>query len=142
MSSAVTAAGTTLEYGDTNGGASTVWTTIPEIKDIQGPDGTVETIDVSNHSSTGSTREFKAGLIDEGQLTIPFNYIPDDAAHLALRTIRDARALRDFRITMVDTSTTVWTFEALVTGVSISAAVDGIYEGTLTLKISGVISES
>lgn len=113
---------------------------IPEVKSWSGPSGTANVQDVTTLQSTA--KEKRTGLKDEGQLTLNINYVPDNAVHAALRSDWSASAIRSFSVTFTDTSTTTWTFDAMVTGFSSSGAVDGVIEGTVTLDISGAIVES
>lgn len=115
-------------------------TTIPEIKSWSGPGGTANIQDVTTLQSTA--KEKRTGLKDEGQLTLNINYVPDNAVHAALRADWSASAIRNFTIIFTDTATTQWDFTAMVTGFSSSGSVDGVIEGTVTLDISGSITES
>ena len=96
--------------------------------------------DASDLKSTA--KEKRMGLQDEGQLTLAMFYIPDNAVHMALRTDRANRTLRNFRIMFTDTGDTQWDFAGFVTGFTVSGGVDGIVEANVTIEISGAITES
>lgn len=113
--------------------------TIPEVKSFTGPGGSATVIDVTDLQSVA--KEKRMGLPDEGQLSLTINYIPDNAVHMGLRADRAARTSVDFRIYFTDTLGTVWDFSAFVTGFSVSGAVDGVVEATVTLEITGAITE-
>jgi len=120
---------------------SSVMTTIPEIKSFQGPGGAAAVIDVTDLGS--SAKEKRMGLPDEGQLTANINYIPDDTVHAYLVAQRKARTLESFKITFTDAAPAItWTFSAYITGFSTSVAVDGVVEASVTLEISGSITEA
>lgn len=135
---ALEAQGLVIKRGD--GAVTEAFTAIPEIKTFSGPGGSASVIDVSDLDSTG--KEKRMGLKDEGQLQFTINYIPGNAVHAGLRTDRTNRTLRNFQMVFTDTTATTWTFSAYVLGFSVAGAVDGVVEATVTLEISGSITES
>lgn len=138
-SNAIDAQGIVIAIGD--GATPTeAFTTIPEVKSFSGPGGSASVIDVTDLQS--AAKEKRMGLQDEGQLTLSINYIPDNAVHQGLRTDRANQTKRNFRMTFTDTGATVWDFAAFVTGFSVSGGVDGVVEASVTLEISGAITES
>ena len=82
------------------------------------------------------------GLRDEGSVTLGMMFIPANAVHAGLRTDRANRTERNFRITFTDSPATVWSFAAYVQGLSVSNEVDGTTNASVTLRISGAITES
>jgi hypothetical protein len=131
-SNAIEAQGITIARG--TGSGTITYTTIPEVKSFTGPG-------VTDLSSLA--KEKRMGLADEGQLQLTINYIPDNTVHMALRADRAARTKTPFRITFTDaTPATTWSFEAFVTGFSVSGAVDGVVEAQVTLEITGAITEA
>lgn len=138
-SNAIEAQGVLIQRGSGTGSPET-FTTIPELKSFSGPGGSTSVIDVTDLQSTG--KEKRVGLHDEGQLSLEINYIPDDTTHAALRADRANRTLRNFRVIFTDGSDTQFDFAAYVTGFSISGGVDGVVTASVTLEISGSITES
>lgn len=137
MSNALAAFGTLLKLGTTNTTAAT-FTTIAEVGDIDGPSDEVETIDVTNHSSSGARKEFVAGLIDGGEVSFQINWIPDDPTHdqtTGLEAVKNAREMRRYQIVFPDLTTL--TFSALVTQFARKAPVADKLSADITLKISG-----
>lgn len=115
--------------------------TIPEVKSFSGPGGSAEVIDTTDLLST--SKEKRMGLPDEGQLEFTIMYLPKDAAHMALRTARQSRERTAFKLVFTDQSPkTEWSFNAFVTGFSVSGAVDGVIEAQVTLEITGAIVEA
>lgn len=142
MSDGFAAFGTLLKLGTTNTTAA-VFSTIAEVGDISGPTDTVSTIDMTNHSSPGAMMEFKAGLIDPGEVSFPINWIPDDATHdhlTGLEYVKANRALRKYQITFPDG--TICTFSALCTKIDRKAPVNGKLSADVTLKVSGALAWS
>lgn len=142
MSNALAAFGTLLKLGSTNTTAAT-FATIAEVGDIDGPGDSVDTIEVTNHSSASARKEFIASLIDSGEISFPINFLPDDPTHDAVTGIQKAkndRAMRRYQMVFPDD--TQADFSALVTKFGIKAPVAGKLSADVTLKISGPVTWS
>ena len=137
-SSALSSQGMTIGIG--NGASPEVFTTIAEVKGIDGPGGQTAEIDVTDLSSTA--KEFVLGLQDEGDITLDMNYIPSNTQHVLLRTLRGSGDENNFRISFTDSPVTTWTFGARVKGFSISNAVDNVTGLSVTLRVTGTITEA
>lgn len=138
MTSAIGAYGTLLKIGD--GGGPETFTTVAEVVNISAPSLALDTIDVTNHSSTAAWREFVAGLLDAGEVTFDINYIPTAATHNATNgLIRDLknRTKRNFKLVFPDSGSTTWDFSAYVTGFEPDAPVDDKLAASVTLKLTG-----
>jgi len=103
---------------------------------LSGPGVTIDTIDVTSHSSTSGYREFVEGLADGGELTMEIIF--DDANELVLATKRAAGLTVTIEITWP--GAIVWSAEAWLTGIEPNAASDGALTATVTWKITGVIT--
>lgn len=137
MSDAIAAYGTLLKLGTTNTTAAS-FTTIAEVGDIDGPSDSVDTIEVTNHSSAGARKEFIAGLIDSGEVSFPINWIPSDATHdetTGLEKVKNDREMRKYQIIFPDA--TQMEFSALCTKFARKAPVAGKLSADITLKVSG-----
>jgi len=64
---------------------------VGELTDIGGPSISVDTVDVTSHNSTDSYREFAAGVIDAGEMSLEGNLTQGNAS--LLKDIADARAV-------------------------------------------------
>jgi hypothetical protein len=137
-SNALESQGMIIKRGD--GAATEIFTNIPEIKTFSGPGGSATVIDTTDLSSTA--KEKRMGLKDEGQLQFTINYIPKNTVHAGLRTDRTNRTLRNFKIVFTDSPVTTWSFSAYVLSFAVAGAVDGVVEATVTLEISGTITEA
>ena len=138
-SSAVHAFGSFLKRGD--GGSPETFTTIAEILTLPFPKLSHETIEVTNHSSTGGWREFKPGLKDGGEFSIDVNYLPTDATHNAttgmLYDLAANNGTRNYQIVMSNALSNVWAFSAIVTGFEVDASIDSQLKATITFKVTG-----
>lgn len=125
-----------IDLGDVS---PTVWTQIPEIKDINVRTGSATVIDVSDLSS--AAKEKRMGLQDEGQCTFTLMFRPGDAAHAELVAAKTDRAIRDFKLVLTDTPATEYRFSGFVLSVPIAAGVDAVIESAVTIEISGPVTE-
>lgn len=114
-------------------------TTVAGVTNIGGPGLTLETIDVTNHSSASAWREFVGGLKDGGEISVDIVFDPVDATHRnasgGLLFLLTTRASGSFSITFPQA--TVWSFTAFVTSFEPSGAVADGLTASVTLKITG-----
>jgi hypothetical protein len=137
-SSALSAQGMTIEVSE---GSPTAFSVIPEVRSLGGPSGSATILDATDLSSTG--KEFKTGLKDEGELSMEIFYRPDNTVHARLRDYFSTSTTGAFRLSFTDTAPTVkWYFSAIVSGFAVSGAVDTLLTATVTLKITGAITET
>lgn len=134
-SQAIETQGTIISIGSGN---PIVYSEISEVKSFTGPGGSAAVIDVTHLRSTA--KEKRMGLADEGQLSMTINYVPSDPSHIALRAARASRTKTPFKLVFTDL--TEWTFEAFVLQFSTSGGVDNVVEGSVTLEITGAITEA
>lgn len=137
-SNALVSQGMTIAIGD--GASPEVFTTINDVTDISGPDGGASEIDTTDLSSTA--KEFRLGLIDNGNVSMAMNFQPKDTQHALLRTKSISGVQANYRITFTDSPATTWTFAAFVKGVPINNSVDGVTTANVTLRITGSITEA
>lgn len=121
------------------GGSPTVYTTIPEVKDINARTGSAAVIDVTDLSSTA--KEKRMGLQDEGQCTFSLFFRPSELTHAELLAAKADRQARDFELTLTDTPATKYRFSAFVLTIPITAGVDAVIESSVTLEITGPVTE-
>jgi hypothetical protein len=138
-SSALTSQGMTIGL-DADGASPFTYVSIAEVKSIDGPGGQTAEIDVTDLSS--SAKEFVLGLQDEGDITLDMNYIPSNTQHTLLRTLRGSGVSGYFQIAFTDSPVTTWSFTAKVKGFSISNAVDNVTGLSVTLRVTGSITEA
>lgn len=112
---AVITFGTLLKVGD--GQTSEVFATIPELIAAHGHEETAGFVDVTNTDSPNNAHE-KIGeaIVDSGQVTVSFNYIPTDTVQLGLRTDMFAGTTRNFELVNKNTAADVVPFAAIITG--------------------------
>lgn len=130
--------GTVFKTGD--GASPETFNAVGQVVNIDGPDGSAPVIDVSNLSSTA--REKNVGLPDEGQITLTVQYDPDDTGQTRLKTLRTNRTSGNFKIEMSDSPATVLSFSGYVLQFSRSFSIDEVVMGSVTIEISGSVTEA
>lgn len=109
---------------------------VANVRSFSGPSGENPEIDVTTLSSTA--KEYIGGLIDNGELTLELNFDHDNTTHQ--QAIADQEAspptTTGWRITFAN-PTVNYTWPAFVKSFSISGEVDGVYQASMTLRLSG-----
>lgn len=72
-------------------------TELVEVVDTTFPQDEVEEVDATHLQSPGRRREFIAGLIDAGEVTVNLNYLPGSATDLLLTAAKEAGTTRSVR---------------------------------------------
>ncbi len=116
----------------------TVGTAIAELTSISGPSISMDTIDVSSHQSADRAREFVAGMIDGGEISVEGNLTSADSAAALLALMASGDVEVSATIAFPTPPNLTWTFDCLVTAVSTDAPYEGKISFSATLKISGL----
>jgi predicted secreted protein len=138
-SNAVSAFGTLLNIGD---GATPTenFSTVAELRSLNGPSFSAETIDVTTHNTPTPFRRYISGLLDGGEISFDINFIPTDPTHGygsgILKDMLD-RARRNFQVVFPDTGTTTWLFPCIITGFEVSSDPADVLMASITLKVAG-----
>ena len=143
MTDAISSFGTFLKKGD---GATPTETfaTIAELGDIEGPDMSLATEDVTHHGSTGGWDEFIGTILSGGEVSAPINFIPSNATHdmvTGLQADMTNRTKRNFQLVYPDAGGNGYAFAALVTSFKPKAPVKGKLSADIKLKVSGPVTE-
>ena len=123
----------------------TVPATFVDLKEILSgtlPDISKDTPDVSHAESPAHAREFIAGFLDYGEITIELNYVQDD--YVLLLDAMKLDVTNNYKVILDDPNFTVlsptWAFAAHVTGLSGGVPTDDKVTTSVTLKITGVVT--
>lgn len=115
--------------------------TVAGVRDVSGPNLSLGTADVTNHSSPSAWAEKVGTIKDAGEVTFDIVFDPVHATHKnaagGLLYLLDQRTVGSFTITFPDTGATVWTLPALVTGFTPTAPVEDSLTASVTLTVSG-----
>ena len=100
--------------------------------------GSAAVIDTTDFDSTAKEKEM--GLLDEGQVSLDFKYLPKDPGQLALKAARESQAKSAIRITLSDG--TKFEFDAFVLTFDKSGELDSVVEASATLEVTGGVTET
>lgn len=129
MTDALGAYGTTLTW---NGNV------IAEVRNISGPKITIDTKDVTSHSSADAHKEFIPTLVDGGEVSIEALFIPGDTdGQKAFITDAQARTSRTAIITLPTAAGATWTFTGIVTSLDFTHPAPDELGFTATIKVTG-----
>lgn len=112
------------------------WTQVKEIKSFSGFDGAASEIDITNLDSTA--KEFKLGLQDFGGFKCDINVVHNDAGQAACAAAKAAGTTKNFKLTLPNAE--VGSFTGLVKAMPAQGGVDGIFAGSIDIKISGTVT--
>lgn len=99
MASATLSFKTTFMYETTPGGGT--YTAIAGVYGLSGPSPTVDDVEITDFDSTGFFKEFMAGLVDGGEVTIELRFAKADFATL----YGFIRTTKNYKIRFPDGST-------------------------------------
>lgn len=136
-SQAIAAYGTLLKRGD--GAAPETFSTVAEVKSMDGPSMEADVIDVTTHSSAaaGAWREKRASLLNPGEVSFSINLVPASAGHKALLSDFTGRVVRNWKFVFPDPGLTEWAFTGVLTKFGAKAETDGVLEADLTVTLTG-----
>jgi hypothetical protein len=127
--------GAQLRRGD--GATPENFAVVPEVNSLKGPGIKVDVKDATSQSSPSATKENIAGLIDSGQVTFDFNWVPGDATHAGILNDCLARTLRNWQLALPASIGMKWSFSAFVVGFDPGVPTDDKCMATVTLDITG-----
>lgn len=132
------AMGTIIKRG---AGSPVAFTTIPGVKSIQAPSLRQDFVDVTDLDSPGGEEEFIPSMLRKGNVQLNMNFAPEDARMIAFKTSRDGKLLEEYVIVFPTANKYYWRFSAYVEEIAPQAQVGGVLEATVSLKVSGAITD-
>ncbi len=119
-------------------------TPIPEVVGITGPGISREPIDVTHLLSDGMCKEFIAGMIDGGEVSVEVNLLPDDTDQAVMfsdiNSTTATESKRECKITLTDPTPQTITCDLVASGWDSNIAQDGALRATVSYKVSGAVS--
>lgn len=137
---AISSQGTKVYIGST--GSPNDYTAIPGIVSMSAPSSEVPEIDASDLDST--SKEFIAGLKDNGEMTLKMNFNTDNAVHRAIRAafVANPSTTKQWVIEWPDTAPlTRWEFQGYVKSFKPTAGVDEKLSIDVTVRVTGDITQ-
>ena len=137
-SSAIHASGALFQVGD--GGGTEVFTTVAEVKNIDGPNMSMDILDVTAHQTSGYWRQKIAGHHNPGQITLDLNFVPAGATHKnaagGLLYLFNNRTRNNFKLVFPDVGATTWSFAGFVTGFKPGANTAEALTASVTIELT------
>ncbi|MFS0736933.1 phage tail tube protein [Sphingomonas sp. 1P06PA] len=122
----------------------TALTKIAEVTSISLPNEQVDDVEVTHLESPNRTREYIAGMIDPGEITIEMNYIAGSASDdLISEAKADAVAVAMKIVVPATGGDQQFTFNGIIKGYERSGLVaDEAQMATLTVRIAGAVTQA
>jgi hypothetical protein len=133
MSQARQAKGTLLQVETSEG--SGVYQTVPECRDLSGPVLQSGEYDATTHDTVGFFKEFKAGLIDPGEVTFQINYLEDNALHMRLASDQATFTERNYK--KVYKTGKFYAFRGYVKNFGPKEPTDGLQTSDVAIRLTG-----
>lgn len=130
--------GTRFSLGDSNSPAS--YTELAEVTNITPPGISRDAVEATHMQSPEMYREFVAGLINGGEVTLEMNFIPEGGSTQEIIALFANREAKECRITFYRTNGEVaayWDFDAIATGFEPEAPIDDKMMATVTFQVTG-----
>jgi len=109
-----------------------------ELTSITGPNQSRDLIEVTNHDSADGFKEYIAGRVDGGEVSVEGNFIASDTAgQIAFHTDIQGGTSRAGFIVLPMSVGAAWSFSAFAQGFSASFPYDGKLSVSGSLRISG-----
>jgi predicted secreted protein len=134
------AKGTLIKLGTAT--SPPTFSTIAQVRSIDGPTTSAEVVDITTHSTAGKWRERLSVLGDPGEISFEINFDPSEATHsftTGLWKLLSELEKRPYQLVLAGNSGTLQ-FHAYVTRHAIRAPVDGVLGAAITLAIAGPVS--
>ncbi|MFG6080979.1 phage tail tube protein [Paracoccus litorisediminis] len=131
--------GTTVRIGR---GATPTWTPLALLGDIEMPDEQADEVDVTHMQSPGRRKQFIAGLLDSGELSIPMNYIPGSASDTLCKAIKTSgeQVLVEITLPVPSGETAVpEVFSGFLKGYARTAPINDKMAATATFRLSEAV---
>ena len=137
MSNAFAPRGTELQRGTPL--SSPTYTTIAEVTKIAISGSKADLADVTNMDSPSNFREFLPTLLDSGEVTAEFNFIPADATQATVLSDFNGQVLSPWKIVLPN-SLGNFTFTAYVSTLDVDLPIDKQGTRSFKLKITGPVT--
>ena len=138
MSKAIGTQGTKLYWSTDEIKKVTEDCLIGEVKGWSGPSESTSEIDVTH--LTSEAKEYLIGLVDNGDLTLDINFIPDDAVQMRMRKDMQDRLKRAWCIQLTDTDKhQIWGL-GYVKGFPLTGSANSAVSGSISIRITGKVT--
>jgi len=117
-----------------------VYTDVAGVTGFQGPSGSRQVIDATTLADTAKVK--RVGIPDYGQLSVDFVFDSGDPELVDLWDAFISGVSQNFKLYFSDSPRTTFTYSGYVLAFNYSASVDEIVRGSLTIEITGAITDN
>jgi len=124
--------------------ASDVLTELGEVLSVTPPNPQTADVVATHMKSPNRRNEYIAGLIDDGEGTFTFNYVPGGATDVLIRAAINDGVARSYKIVLpvADGSTWEITGDCIVKGWERTTPIDDRMTAAMTVRFTGASSEA
>jgi len=120
----------------------TILVAVPQIRNLNGPDESIDVADTTNMDTVGGKRTFIPTLVNSGTISLEIEYDPDDVAHTSLITDAEAKTSRAFEITETDPTPKTKAGTGIITAVSFARDFSGVLMMNVSIQVTGAITHA
>lgn len=120
-------------------GDTPTWTTLEEIGDIEWPQAEADEHEATHMASPNRTKEFIAGLIDNGEVTIPMNWVPGSDTDVLLRDLQESGELVQVEFTAGNDGADPETYVGFCKRYGRTSPVNGVQKADAIFRINGMV---
>jgi hypothetical protein len=119
---------------------ASVWTTIAEVKDISGPEASVDVVDVTNQSSPDNFEEIIPTLKHGGTTSFDVHFVPDDVtlgSDTGIMSFLFDRSKQEWQILVGPTDSVQ--FEGYVVKMGMKFPVANVATASVDIRVTGPV---
>lgn len=117
------------------------WTTLEEIKDIEWPQAEADEHEATHMASPNRTKEFIGGLTDNGEVTIPMNWVPGSDSDTLLAELQATGELVQVEFTAANEGAVPEVYIAFCKRYARTSPVNGPQTADATFRINGRVED-
>lgn len=118
-------------------------TKVAEMISLTLPNPQVAEVEATNFDSPDRSREYIAGLKDNGTVTYGINWDAGSATDTLIAEAQSSYEVRDIQVKIPTVSGTkqVFSFSGLITGFEKTTPIDDRQTATITIRVSGAVTQ-
>ena len=115
------------------------YTAIARIRDVKGPEQTLDTVEVTNQDSPNFFKEWTATLLDGGLVTFPMSLLDADASQASLQAAQQARTLMFWEV-LIGATGKAFFWQGYVTKFGFSGPVHDVALIDVEIRVTGPVT--
>lgn len=123
-------------------GSGPSWVELGEVQDVEWPMNETDEIEATHMASPNRTKEYIAGLTDNGEVTIPLNWVPGSITDTTLTAIRATGELVQIEFTDNSPSAVPEIYVGFCKRYARTSPVQGVQTAEAVFRINGSLEGS